>query len=587
MTTATEHASATSTTRWQAAAIAPATAGMVAEILDRAAEAERDPAGPLSFAAYASYGTTGERTAFQALYRRRRQQLTDLALAALVEPERGTDALADLIWSICDEYSWAFPAHIDELLSAHPRVPHAEQVDLGAAETAAALAEITSSLSERLPALVVRRAHSEIRRRVLSPFAACEHWWETAPTNWASVCAGGILLAGIRLLDETELAGFLPRLRAALECYLSGFDEDGVCSEGVDYWHYGFSYFAAAAEALRDHSTGAIDLWDEHRERLSLIARFPGRVRLTGDVVASFADTRPTARLDRALLSRLSERLPGISVPPSPDAVLSGDQRFGRWVPASRGLLWNAPPDSNASATVAPERPSADYLPHAQWLIVRDSGGSAFAARGGHNDELHNHNDIGSFILAARGEVLLADPGVGVYDRDYFSDRRYENPATGSQGHSVPIVDGVTQRGWARDAAARVDRIEHSPGRARFAIEYSSAYAVPGLRELRRCWTYADGELVIDDALSADRPMPVVFRFVSLLPIVATAAGRAEISGEHTTAELLFPESFTARIGVFSTDLGVPRPVHHLDLIGESSVAAELRTTIRVHGIPS
>ena len=42
----------------------------------------------------------------------------------------------------------------------------------------------------------------------------------------------------------------------------------------------------------------------------------------------------------------------------------------------------------------------------------RIEGGLYLAAKGGHNDESHNHNDIGNFIVYADGRPILIDAGV-------------------------------------------------------------------------------------------------------------------------------------------------------------------------------
>ncbi len=39
----------------------------------------------------------------------------------------------------------------------------------------------------------------------------------------------------------------------------------------------------------------------------------------------------------------------------------------------------------------------------------------AVALKGGHNAEHHNHNDVGSFVVALGKSTPLADPGGEVY----------------------------------------------------------------------------------------------------------------------------------------------------------------------------
>ena len=46
------------------------------------------------------------------------------------------------------------------------------------------------------------------------------------------------------------------------------------------------------------------------------------------------------------------------------------------------------------------------YAPAAQWLVKRTPT-YGFAAKGGHNAEHHNHNDIGHFIFAMDGRPIL------------------------------------------------------------------------------------------------------------------------------------------------------------------------------------
>ena len=72
----------------------------------------------------------------------------------------------------------------------------------------------------------------------------------------------------------------------------------------------------------------------------------------------------------------------------------------------------------------------------------------SFVAKSGHNNENHNHNDIGNFALYVDGKRVFHDVRSHKYDAIYFDDRfRYTEEvfAAGSVGHSVPIVDGKYQ----------------------------------------------------------------------------------------------------------------------------------------------
>ena len=48
-------------------------------------------------------------------------------------------------------------------------------------------------------------------------------------------------------------------------------------------------------------------------------------------------------------------------------------------------------------------------------------------------------------MCAVNGDMLLTDLGRGEYTREYFGPNRYALLCNGSQGHSVPIVEGRCQ----------------------------------------------------------------------------------------------------------------------------------------------
>jgi hypothetical protein len=82
-------------------------------------------------------------------------------------------------------------------------------------------------------------------------------------------------------------------------------------------------------------------------------------------------------------------------------------------------------------------------------MVARDKEGSTdglfVAAKGGHNDESHNHNDIGNYVIYYNGQPVLIDVGRGTYTRKTFSSRRYDIWYNCSDYHNVPTINGVTQ----------------------------------------------------------------------------------------------------------------------------------------------
>lgn len=108
--------------------------------------------------------------------------------------------------------------------------------------------------------------------------------------------------------------------------------------------------------------------------------------------------------------------------------------------------------------------------------------------KAGHNAEEHNHNDVGSFLLHVAGENLLTDPGRGLYSRDYFGPRRYENIFANSYGHSVPCIDGQLQgtgRAFSGVFQESMDACD-AVGEKRISLELAAAYPCPDLLSARR-----------------------------------------------------------------------------------------------------
>ena len=78
------------------------------------------------------------------------------------------------------------------------------------------------------------------------------------------------------------------------------------------------------------------------------------------------------------------------------------------------------------------------------------------AVKGGSNDEFHNHNDVGGFVLAVDGTVpVIVDPGAEYYSGRSFSSRRYESNLNNSFGHSVPRINGELQIAGKKRLAVR------------------------------------------------------------------------------------------------------------------------------------
>lgn len=491
----------------------------------------------LPYSLFKLFKEQGTRLEYERPYFERRRRLNTYALLAWLEPGEEAHAreLADIVWLICDEYSWCLPAHIRE------NDPLA--VDLFAAETAFALAEIVSLAGPLLPEPVAVRARREVRRRVLEPYLYGGPWaWERSTHNWAAVCAGSVGAAALHLLDDRdELAAVVDRVLSAMSSFLDGYGDDGVCPEGFGYWTYGFGFFVYFADLLGKATEGRLDLFS--LPKIGKIAAFPQICFLSGAAVANFSDALPEYRVQPGLLHYLAGVFEGLPVPGPELYARYTDDPCSRWAHAFRDLVWTAPEGGGSGGWPDLSR----YMPDAQWLVSRLAAGGrtyAFAAKGGHNDEPHNHNDLGHFLLHTDGETVLHDLGCGMYTADYFGERRYEYACNGSQGHSVPIVGGALQQP-GRSRKARVLRAEAGEGVAVDTLEMdiAGAYDADGLKSwVRRFeWdkTAQPPALRLTDRYEMSAaPDSVVERFVTPARPERTADGEFRLTGPEGRAAL-------------------------------------------------
>ena len=403
---------------------------------------------------YLEFSRAGSREGYEGPANRRREMLSNLALAECLEEEGCfLDPLLDVAWAICEESSWSWPAHQGDLADMdHP------VIDLSVAMTALYLAEMDLLLGDRLDPALGRRIRYEVDQRCLAPYLERhDHWWlfdspDRPVNNWTAVCNAGVAGAAIYLEpDAARLAEILARAARSLDDYLSTFDEDGGSSEGPAYWSYGFGYYTVLAH-LVGHRTGwKVDFFEsEHARRIS---RFPLCTRLSQGLYVNFSDCDLHAGFIPAHLCYLSRRLelPDLArlVREQPGG---GGERGRELTWALRYLFWRP---ERVDGRFVPAR--HDWFGGMMWMVSRqipeDPGALVLATKGGHNGEMHNQNDVGNVIVHADGESLIADIGRGRYTKAYFGPERYEHIANSSRGHSVPSPNGHEQVPGARHGA--------------------------------------------------------------------------------------------------------------------------------------
>lgn len=451
---------------------------------------------------YLEFLRTGRREGYEDAQRARRNMLYRLTLAEWLERKgEFVDAIENLAFARLEETNWAWPAHARTLdLPDHPTV------DLAAAMTGLDLAEMDYLVGDALSPSLRTRLRSEVNRRTIAPFLdRADHWWlHTTPAkqvnNWTAVCVAGVVGAACYFeTDLDRLVAIITRGLHSLADYLETFDSQGGSSEGPDYWSYGFGNYVVLAHLLQARSGGQIDLLDDAQIRE--IAQFPVRTVLTQGVWASFSDSDSNPSFHPGLLTHLAERL---ELPALTELGMRNDfdvDHFNQFAWPLRQFAWPLP-----ERNVAFGGTRHDWFDDMAWMISRldpnDPQSLRLAVKGGHNDEMHNQNDVGSLIVVSKGKVVLTDPGRGRYSKAYFGPDRYDNIFASSRGHSVPVINGFEQVEGA-DRAASVVRHSHDGSRDLLELDMAAAYPQEaGLKTLWRSVTLdrdGSGRVLVED----------------------------------------------------------------------------------------
>ena len=479
----------------------------------------------LPFRLFKLYDTVGDRLLFESRYMTRRKILLVSALCVWLwnDPD-DISTLEDCIWALCDDYTWSLPAHmhgaslslVADAISFNVQADHsptesATTVDLFACETGLALTEICALLGDKLHPFIVDRARSEVMRRVVDSYMqkAVIQPWEMMDNNWSAVCAGSIGSIAMLLVEhDLNLAAIIRNLLPAMDRFLAGFSE-GACTEGLTYWTYGISFFVLFAELLSRRTAGKLDLFSD--SRFAPIAEFQQHCFFPGSATLTFSDVEPRSKFRPGLACFLAERFQEVTVPPLVSVMDVMDSDYYTFAPSLFDMMWT----TNTLVSKQSQPSPCKIYRNAQWLLCSGHDETGLAAKGGHNDEPHNHNDVGSFTFSKYGVMLLCDIGSGEYKKSYFGPRRYEVFCNSSESHNVPIIDGHSQCS-GRDHGARNVTFDHNGA---ISMDIAPAYPSCGLTALLRHISLDNktGRLTLRDEIKVSRPMKVIERFVSFV----------------------------------------------------------------------
>lgn len=449
---------------------------------------------------YRIFFKTGSRKEGEAMIRPSWDRLQKLAAAECLEGKgRFLKGIQDQLLELSRQPSWVLPAHDrnQEIIDGK-----AQYLELRSANLGFDIALTLEWFGDKIDPAVRTAIEAALKEKVVEPvFAVLEkndpliskrHDWRMKSMNWNAVCTAGATGA-VLSFEPSKRRRALVVLDAVANTkdYLSGFTKDGYCSEGPGYWGYGFGHFLVLVDLLQRESGGRIKLGA--LPNVAAAATYPDRISLDGTRFPAFADAGTTGGPDGMVRWWANNLIEGKRAPypkDGPHAKMNGT--LAQWQLIGQTV-------TTQSSTASSKAPLGirDEFPEGGVLISRSlaEGNVNFSAamKAGHNDEDHNHNDVGSYTIDWKGSLPVLDPGSTVYTAKTFSKERYNHPILSSYGHSVPIINGQLQT-TGRQAAGKITTRTFTPEMDIWTVDLSACYPKAGLKSMERRWTFRRGD---------------------------------------------------------------------------------------------
>ncbi len=531
--------------KWQRIKTDPYFEKTVSAIIKRADGYLNTPPAEIKYTDLHLFVLTGDRSQYETAYTNLRSRVSMFHLAyMLTEREEYLEALSNAIWTLCNLESWALPAHVSENEDMMVRRSWLELVSCNVGRM---LGEVYATVGDKLPELVRRRIEFEVRERIFKGYESRSYGWSEGASNWSAVCIVGVLGAYLYIATPEEIEAQIPNMCKSADAYLRGFDDEGCCKEGYGYWHYGFIHFCMFAEMLKNYTNGKIDYFAI--PKVHAIAKFQENMAINDKECIRFSDCSGQFAPDPSISHFLKGIYSDVQIPsiPAPTASIS----------ELTYLIWINPDLKDSTMC-----PKSMIYHESQWFIYRSEGYN-FVCKAGSNDEPHNHNDVGSFMISKGGRVTFTDPGTGKYTRQYFNPaERYFNLEPSARSHSLPIIDGQLQ--IKKSGKSKI----YKEGEREYAFSMENGYDIPNLKSLTRHFVCEDDGVVLTDSfVFENEPKSIVERFISLIePVIED--GRVTVGDSVLTYDTaIFDIKLSSEISVRKND--TREPVYMVDLVAK------------------
>ena len=465
----------------------------------------------------------------------RRDFLWDAVLAECFEGKgEYIDKIIDILWAICEETTWVPPAHINHMhnhmytgimKNALPDVTEHNFIDIYSAICGGVLGWTYYFLKDRLDEespLLAKRIEVELYKKIIIPFMTHDDltWFGFHGhkiNNWNPWILSSIVPAGLTVIkDEEYRIEFMARALEKFDIYVNNCAPDGASDEGPGYWTVGGAECLDLFEIIEDATDGKIQLLSTPFARN--LGEYIAHANMTGDLYANFADSE-------------MKQSPGYFT--YYYAGKTGSEYLKEFA-LSRSNVSNRPTINIVSMyrslkllfeydDIHQEKPTTFvhkdvWLPDSQHLYVRSNDERvSLAAKGGYNNESHNHNDLGSFIYCLDGAPAIYDLGGLEYTAKAFSPFRYDFWIVQSTAHNCARIGKFQEHNGDMYKALEVEH-KLDDKRVLLKLELKKAYEEEaGIRSYVRTFDLdkETGKLVITDDISLENAADADVHFLT------------------------------------------------------------------------
>ena len=507
------------------------------------------PLLPLSL--YREFKLTGVRSNFEKYHHGRRDMLFYMTLAEAYERQgRFVEKICDVLWAILEETSWVIPAHYgyyplnpEQQIPENYREDQMPGLDLYASTTASIVALTSLLLKNELDAIspaIRKRINHEVYLRDVRPFVTMPFYWSGEfgngnVNNWVTHIVSGTLFAAAICTEDYELrCRVVDKAMRYLDNFTAHYPADGYCDEGPGYWSAAGGAYFDSLETIEDMSGGKITVYDS--PIVKNMGEYIANFNIDGNWFLNFADCHPHLEADGKMIMRYgkkcdSEELYSFGKMAECGTPLNKYYFFGRPYRVYKDSLF---PEVHEAEKVLGK--TEVWYEGNKIAIFREfsdtSRGLYLAAKGGHNRESHNHNDVGCLVVYSNGKPIIVDPSHGSYNNGFFGKTRYLRWYMKSSYHSVPLVNGIEES----DGADMKSSDEVFDGETKtVSMELKDAFPKEaGILSMKRTCHMGEGFVTVTDSVKCEDVSEICFNYLTVDEPRIIENGRLQIADGRT-----------------------------------------------------